>query len=98
VPAAEKPKAAAPTPAAATSAPRRSTATRSPARRAKGAYAVGASGHSRNVDAARTLQMLENPTRIVTEDQLRGEYGYVVNELRGMFLLAGGMLVVLVVL
>ncbi|MCC6615024.1 MAG: hypothetical protein IT320_16220 [Anaerolineae bacterium] len=42
--------------------------------------------------------MLNHPTKIVTEDQLRSEYGYVMADIRNMFLLALGLIVLLVVL
>jgi len=43
-------------------------------------------------------EMLSNPTKAVTEDQLRSEYGYVMTDIRNMFLLALGLIVLLVVL
>ncbi|MCL4248191.1 MAG: hypothetical protein KJ065_08600 [Anaerolineae bacterium] len=43
-------------------------------------------------------EMLHNPTKVVTEDQLRTEYGYVMADIRNMFLLALGLIVLLVVL
>jgi hypothetical protein len=42
--------------------------------------------------------MLEHPTITVTEDQLRQEYGFVVNDLRSMGLTAIGLIVALAVL
>ncbi len=43
-------------------------------------------------------QMLENPTIEVSEDQLRQEYGYVVNDLRSMALVAVALVIALVVM
>ncbi|MBE0689434.1 MAG: hypothetical protein IH587_04860 [Anaerolineae bacterium] len=43
-------------------------------------------------------EMLHNPTKTVTEDQLRNEYGYVLTDIRNTFLLALGLIVLLVVL
>jgi hypothetical protein len=43
-------------------------------------------------------EMLLNPTKVVTEEQLRGEYGYVLADIRSMALLAAGLVVLLVVL
>jgi hypothetical protein len=42
--------------------------------------------------------LLANPTRQVSEAELREEYGHVVRDIRGMFLLAGGLMVLLVAL
>lgn len=51
-----------------------------------------------HLDAERIANLLENPTKIVTTEQLRAEYGYVVADIRSMFLLAGGLVIVLIVL
>jgi hypothetical protein len=40
-------------------------------------------------------ELLYNPTMTVTEDQLRSEYGYVLTDIRGMFILAAGLIVLL---
>lgn len=50
------------------------------------------------LDAERIARLLENPTKTVTPEALRAEYGHVIADLRSMFLLAGGLVVVLVVL
>lgn len=50
------------------------------------------------LDAERIANLLENPTKIVTTEQLRAEYGYVVADIRSMFLLAGSLVIVLIVL
>jgi hypothetical protein len=43
-------------------------------------------------------ELLHNPTKVVTEDQLRSEYGYVLADIRGMFALAAGLIVLLIAL
>jgi len=43
-------------------------------------------------------QMLANPTKTVTEAELRAEYSYVVSDLRGMAIISVVLLVTLVVL
>ena len=42
--------------------------------------------------------MLANPTKTVTEAELRAEYSYVVSDLRGMAIISVVLLVTLVVL
>jgi hypothetical protein len=46
----------------------------------------------------RVQQLLANPTKFVSEDDLRKEYGHVVTDIRNMGILTGVLLVVLVVL
>lgn len=41
---------------------------------------------------------LRNPTIVVTEGELREQYHHVIRDVRSMFLLAGGLVVVLVAL
>lgn len=43
-------------------------------------------------------ELLSNPTRTVTEAQLRADYNYVLADIRSMFLLAAGLIVALVLL
>lgn len=43
-------------------------------------------------------EMLANPTKFVTEDELRADYHHVITDLRSMGILAGVLLVVLVAL
>jgi hypothetical protein len=43
-------------------------------------------------------QRLANPTRNVTTEELAAEYGYVMRDLRQVGLLAGGLILLLVVL
>ncbi|PJF25863.1 MAG: hypothetical protein CUN53_10620 [Phototrophicales bacterium] len=45
-----------------------------------------------------TAYLLAHPTRIVSEDDLRRDYTYVINDLRSMGLLAMALVVLLVVL
>jgi hypothetical protein len=48
--------------------------------------------------SAAIADILANPTKIVTEEELRSEYTYVLNDIRSMGLLALGLVVLLVVL
>ena len=43
-------------------------------------------------------KMLANPTKVVTEAQLRQEYGYVLTDLKSMGLLAAGLILALIVI
>lgn len=49
-------------------------------------------------DMAYIRARLANPTRVVTEDQLKAEYGYVIKDLRWMGGLAAILVVALVVI
>ncbi|MEZ4669770.1 MAG: hypothetical protein R3E39_17840 [Anaerolineae bacterium] len=49
-------------------------------------------------DTAYIRSRLANPTRIVTTEELRKEYGYVMSDLRTMGVLAGALVVLLFVL
>jgi hypothetical protein len=49
-------------------------------------------------DPETVQQLLANPTKIVTEEELRQEYGYVLSDLKSMGLLAAGLIVALVVI
>jgi hypothetical protein len=49
-------------------------------------------------DPETVQQLLANPTKVVTEDELRREYGYVLSDLRSMGLLAAGLVVALVII
>mgnify|MGYP006921591025 CR=1 FL=1 len=42
--------------------------------------------------------MLANPTKFVTQEELRAEYGHVVTDIRNMFALAGVLMVALVII
>jgi hypothetical protein len=50
------------------------------------------------LDQETIADILANPTKIVTEEELRSEYTYVLNDIRSMGLLALGLVVLLVVL
>ena len=48
--------------------------------------------------SAEVAEMLANPTKFVTEEELRAEYHHVIADLRSMGLLAAALMVALVVL
>lgn len=48
-------------------------------------------------DPETVRQLLTNPTKLVTEDELRQEYGYVLSDLKSMAILAAGLVVALVI-
>ena len=48
------------------------------------------------LDSATIAELLANPTKFVTEEELRDEYTYVLQDLRGMGILAGVLFVALV--
>ncbi|MGQ9908786.1 MAG: hypothetical protein ACUVS2_08125 [Candidatus Flexifilum sp.] len=50
------------------------------------------------LDAERVAYLLEHPTKTVTPEELKAEYGYVIADLRNMFLLAGALVILLVAL
>jgi len=52
----------------------------------------GDNGH----DAAFVAEQLANPTKIVTEDELKEDYGFVIKDLRNMGILAGVLFVALI--
>jgi DNA-binding response OmpR family regulator len=49
-------------------------------------------------DAELTTQLLANPTKFVSEDELKAEYTYVLKDLGSMGILAAGLVVVLFLL
>lgn len=55
-------------------------------------------GYSAHIDHSTVSSILRHPTRVVTEADLRAEYSYVLTDLRVTGLLAGGLLIVLVIL
>jgi len=78
---------------------RRAVATaRSSDRRVRGAQVAGARTRQTELDADTISELLDNPTVFVSEQQLKTEYGFVVADLRNMFTLAAGLMVLLVVL
>jgi hypothetical protein len=50
------------------------------------------------IDQATLAQILAHPTKDVSEEELRQEYGYVVADLRSMGVLAASLMVLLVAL
>lgn len=70
-----------------TPSPRRASSSRSSSRR---------SDHGPRPEIV--SNMLEHPTIMVTEDQLRKEYSYVINDLRSMGITAVALIVALAVL
>ena len=73
---------------------------RSTDRRARGNQMAGARARQTQteLDAETISELLDNPTIYVSEQQLKAEYGFVVGDLRNMFVLAAGLMVLLVVL
>lgn len=49
-----------------------------------------------SMDSEAMERMLANPTKFVTEDELREEYGFVLADLRHMGILAAGLMVLLI--
>lgn len=43
------------------------------------------------------LELLENPTKTVTEAELHAQYGHVISDLRSMFVLAAALFIVMIV-
>ena len=48
------------------------------------------------MDAEYVAELLANPTKVVTEDDLRADYGFVIRDLRNMGILAAALFVVLI--
>ena len=42
-------------------------------------------------------ELLANPTKVVTEDDLRADYGFVIKDLRNMGILAAGLFIALII-
>lgn len=49
------------------------------------------------LDAEYVSELLANPTKVVTEDDLRADYGFVIKDLRNMGLLAAGLFIALII-
>lgn len=95
---AEVAKPAAPAPRATSSKPAASSAR---ARNRRGGLQPAQSRGERKSDQVDTKYIrsrLENPTRFVSIEQLREEYGYVIHDLRSMAVLAVILLVAMVVI
>lgn len=54
-----------------------------------------AAADSTHLTGEQIAYLLEHPTKQVTEAELKAEYGYVLADVRNMFVLAGGLVVVL---
>ena len=50
------------------------------------------------LDQETIAYLLHNPTKIVSEEELHQQYGHVLRDLRNMFVLAGALMVLLVLL
>lgn len=48
------------------------------------------------LDGEYVAELLANPTKVVTEDDLRADYGFVIRDLRNMGILAAGLFIALV--
>lgn len=53
---------------------------------------------SRGLDHAKMREMLANPTKQVSADDLKREYSHVLDDIRNMLLLSAGLLVFMVIL
>lgn len=49
------------------------------------------------LDADYVAELLANPTKVVTEDELRADYGFVIKDLRNMGILAAGLFIALII-
>ncbi len=49
------------------------------------------------LDAEYVAELLANPTKVVTEDDLRADYGFVIRDLRNMGILAGLLFAALII-
>lgn len=72
--------------------------TRDRQRRPRGSQLAGSRTREAELDAETISDLLANPTIVVTEEQLKAEYGFVAADIRNMFLVAGGLMIALVVL
>ena len=50
-----------------------------------------------NLDAEYVADLLANPTKVVSEEDLRADYGFVIKDLRNMGILAACLFVALVI-
>lgn len=53
---------------------------------------------ARGLDHAKVREMLANPTKQVTAEDLKREYSHVLDDIRNMLLLSAGLLVFMVIL
>ncbi len=49
------------------------------------------------LEAEYIADLLANPTKVVTEDDLRADYGFVIKDLRNMGMLAAGLFIALII-
>ena len=49
------------------------------------------------LDGEYVAELLRNPTKVVTEDDLRADYGFVIRDLRNMGILAAALFVALII-
>ena len=49
------------------------------------------------LEAEYIADLLANPTKVVTEDDLRADYGFVIKDLRNMGILAAGLFIALII-
>ena len=49
------------------------------------------------LEAEYIAELLANPTKVVTEDDLRADYGFVIKDLRNMGILAAGLFIALII-
>ena len=81
---------AADTPAAAKQPPRR--------RRALQAAQLERRKDEGALEGEYVAELLANPTKVVTEDDLRADYGFVIKDLRNMGILAAGLFIALIII
>ncbi len=87
-------------PDAATDAPASATnATKAPPRRRRNLQAAQLERRkdAGTLDGEYVADLLANPTKVVTEDDLRADYGFVIRDLRNMGILAAGLFIALVI-
>ncbi len=85
-----KPAARSPRSSSSSSRPRSSTRRRTDA-------APSRSSRKEQMDMSIVRNRLEHPTRVVTEEELKQEYSFVIKDLRSMFLLAAILIVGMVI-
>ena len=81
-----------------TAASRRAAAPTTTRRPQQPASAQRRTSKEKTLSNAMIQDMLEHPTKYVSEEQLREEYGFVLADLRSMALLSATLFVVLVIL
>jgi hypothetical protein len=83
---------------AAIAAPRIRASVESPSRRSSAQAVRKRKAAEEKLTPEMVAEILANPTKEVTEEELRGHYGYVLADLRSMGLLAGALMIALVIL